>query len=49
MGVEFIGGAVELSVTLAADIGAGLVEVVILTGERPFGPFGLDDVLLFSG
>ena len=46
MGVELVVGAVELRVAAAADVSAGLVEVIVLAGEGRFGAFGLDDVPL---
>ena len=49
MGVELVGRPVELGIALAADIGTGLVEVVIFPGKGPFGPLVLDDVFFFGG
>ena len=48
MGVEFINRPVDLGVALAADIGAGFVEIVVFTGEGPFRPLGLDHAPFFG-
>ena len=44
VGVELVVGAIEGRVAAAADVGAGLVEVVVLAGEGRLGALVLDDV-----
>src|SRR5688572_9899953 len=48
VGVELVGAAVEWRVAATADVGAGLVEVVVLAGEGILGALVLDDAGFFG-
>lgn len=46
-GVEFVIGAIQLSVAALANVGAVLKVIIVLATEGRLGPLALDDVLFF--